>query len=52
METEELEEKPNIDSAEVLEKFESDVVGRGDDMPAKELNDVDMSNADPPSGRW
>ena len=50
METE--EEKLNMDSAELLEKSESDVVGRDDVMPAKELNDVDMSKAEPASGRW
>ena len=52
METAEPEEKPNIDSAELVEKFESDVVGRDDDMSGKELNDVDMSKAEPASGRW
>lgn len=51
-ETEEPEGKPNMDSAELAEKSESDVVGRDDDMPAKELNDVDMSKAEPASGRW
>jgi hypothetical protein len=52
METEEPEEKLNMDSAEREEKLESDVAGRDDDMPAKELNDVDMPKAEPASGRW
>lgn len=36
------EAKPIMDSAELLEKSEPDVVGREDDVPARELND-DMS---------
>jgi len=51
VETEEPEVKLNMDSAEPLEKSESDVVGRDADMPGKELNDDDMSNADAASGR-
>lgn len=45
------EEKPNIDSAELVEKSESDDVGRDDEMPANELNGDDMSNAQAASGR-
>jgi len=52
VETEDAEEKLNIDSAEPLEKSESDVVGRDDDMPGKELNDDEMSKAEAASGRW
>ena len=52
METEEPEEKSNMESAEPLENSDSDVVGRDDDMPAKELNDDAMSKAEPASGRW
>lgn len=38
------EAKLIMDSAELLEKSEPDVVGREDDVPARELND-DMSKA-------
>jgi len=47
----EPEEKPNMGSAELLEKSESDVAGRDDGMPAKEPNDDDMSKAEAASGR-
>lgn len=52
VETEEPEEKPNMDSAELLENSESDVVGRDDDMPTKEVNGDDMPKAEPASARW
>ena len=43
--------KPNMDSAGPLEKSESDVVGRDDDMPGKELNDGEMSKGQVASAR-
>jgi len=52
METEEPEEKLNMESAEPLENSESDVVGRDDGMLVKELNDVDILKAEPASGLW
>lgn len=41
-----------MDSAELLENSESDVVGRDDDMPTKEVNGDDMPKAEPASARW
>lgn len=45
------EEKPNMDSAELVEKSDPDVVGRDDGVLAMELNDGDMSKVEATSGR-
>lgn len=47
----EPEENPNMGSLDPLEKSESDVDGRDDDMLAKEPNDDDISKAEAASGR-
>ena len=44
--------KPKMDSVELLEKSEPDVVGREDGVPTKEVNEDDTSNAGRGSGRW
>ena len=40
-----------MDSAELLEKSEPEVVGRDDDVPTTELNGDDMSKVEVASGR-
>jgi hypothetical protein len=50
--TEEVEENPNMDSAELLEKSEPDIGGRDGEMSAKELNGDDMSKPEPALDRW
>lgn len=40
-----------MDSAELLEKSEPDVVGRDDEVPATEPNDDEMSKVGVGSGR-
>jgi hypothetical protein len=46
------EEKPNMDSVELLEKSEPDVVGRDDDVPAMELKGDDMLKVEEASADW
>lgn len=41
-----------MDSAELLEKSEPDVVGRDDEVPATELKDDEMSKVEAASGDW
>lgn len=46
------EEKPYMDSVELVEKSEPDVVGRDDEVSATGLKDDDMSKVEAESGGW